>query len=224
MWTSFQRCFDKHLLDLTATPLCQCQSNKLYHVNPPCALPQRLSVITSLNHSLVIMRCGSKGGHKSSLELLLQLQVCHTGSLSHGQYFMVLIWASCQKVCKWIWAPLLSHWHITTCFDQNQYYLVTIYKHVSVCACCIMWIWLWQRWHPAAEAGNNFCPSVSSTNCRPYRKALIQKKVKAWWEQNTQCIDKPVKMTCEKCCWWPRKQHQRKGIPILYLTYSRTYM
>jgi len=75
------------------------------------------------------MRCGRKGGCETSLELLLQLQVCRKGSLSFGWFFMVLIWASSQKVWK-LWALLLSQWHITAAFDQNQY--MCAYKNIYV--------------------------------------------------------------------------------------------
>lgn len=168
---------------LISTPLltfqhhCRHQSNKLYHVIPPLCL----SVITSLNHSLLIMRCGSEGGRETSLELLLQLQVCHPGSLSHGRFFMVLIWASGQKVCKlWALSLAVTPTHHRTLWSKSMSSRVRVSMHKHTCACmftpCNLDTVMTKVTPSSREAGNNFWPSVSSTNCPPYREALILKK------------------------------------------------
>lgn len=135
------------------------------------APPWHLSVITHLNHSPVIMRRSGEAGCETSLDLLLQLQVFHLGSLSCDRFFMgSLNWARSQKV----WKIISFHVsHITTYFDSKSVSscIMGAYMNMHVLAYTRSTTWLWQRWHPAAEKHH-----ADSANCPPYKKHWFKKK------------------------------------------------
>ncbi|CAB1450795.1 unnamed protein product [Pleuronectes platessa] len=88
--------------------------------------PRRSSVITGSDQSLVIMRCGIEGGRETSLETLLQLQVCHPEradcSVRRGpQYHMgsrnKVRWRPCRLV---LFSPALFEHGLAAAFQPTR--------------------------------------------------------------------------------------------------------
>ena len=170
------------------------------------------------------MGCGSEGGCEMSLELLLQLQVCHPGSLSHGWFFMVLIWARSQKVSK-LWASSESHWHITASFDVSQCLsvymctfiniLVPVYNLTPNVKMAVRG--LTKVTPSSSEVETNFCPSFSSTNWH-YRKALIQERSESAESRLHSLLTVLLKWLVKIAADDLEKCQKEMEIPIFYQT------